>query len=50
MDMEYGPDNSGENAGDGTVENGCHSDLEHIPELFDENDIDDIVASLDDWD
>lgn len=48
--MEYEIDNNCENAGNGTVENGCHSDLENIPELFDENDIDDIVAGLDDWD
>jgi|GEM_PF-4926530 hypothetical protein len=49
--MEYDIDeNSGNTVEDMTVEHDCHHNIEELPELFDEESVDDFIASLNDWD
>lgn len=49
--MEYDIDeNSGNTVEDMTVGHDCHHNIEELPELFDEEAVDDFIASLNDWD
>ena len=49
--MEYDIDeNSGNTVEDMTVKHDCHLNIEKLPELFDEEAVDDFIANLNDWD
>lgn len=48
--MEYDIDENSGNTVEDMTEHDCQHNIEELPELFDEEAVDDFIASLNDWD